>query len=315
MAGFQSTHPLRGATLRPRSTGAIAHDFNPRTPCGVRHGLAVGTFIPVAFQSTHPLRGATQLQTLVTDRFYISIHAPLAGCDADRPCSGTPRYHFNPRTPCGVRLAGVGQLVSPYRPISIHAPLAGCDVRLPARLRGMRPFQSTHPLRGATRQQGAEACRSQFQSTHPLRGATLRRISSPLLTNYFNPRTPCGVRRCACARKTPRLISIHAPLAGCDPMATAFITSSADFNPRTPCGVRRSKWDNLVNSIQFQSTHPLRGATRLIHRHIQIKNISIHAPLAGCDGWKPYQEEARHISIHAPLAGCDADVPSCGQSD
>ena len=33
----------------------------------------------------------------------------------------------------------------------------------------------------------------------------------------------------------------------------------------------------------FQSTHPLRGATTAMNLGQQAVNISIHAPLAGCD--------------------------------
>ena len=57
---------------------------------------------------------------------------------------------------------------------------------------------------------------------------------------YFNPRTPCGVRpEHFTLYDNPFLISIHAPLAGCD-----FVTVET---PKGVCG--------------FQSTHPLRGAT------------------------------------------------------
>ena len=57
----------------------------------------------------------------------------------------------------------------------------------------------------------------------------------------------------------------------------------------------------------FQSTHPLRGATLIIKVRKYIPNISIHAPLAGCDVDKLAKEESlkAKISIHAPLAGCD----------
>ena len=55
----------------------------------------------------------------------------------------------------------------------------------------------------------------------------------------------------------------------------------------------------------FQSTHPLRGATR--HGGVcgQVFQISIHAPLAGCDYRVRNFPFAPRISIHAPLAGCD----------
>ena len=56
-----------------------------------------------------------------------------------------------------------------------------------------------------------------------------------------------------------------------------------DFNPRTPCGVRRSRTENLERRNAFQSTHPLRGATICFESLPLRHDISIHAPLAGCD--------------------------------
>ena len=56
-------------------------------------------------------------------------------------------------------------------------------------------------------------------------------------------------------------ISIHAPLAGCDLSTTIRKTSLSHFNPRTPCGVRHIAQVVSINTITFQSTHPLRGAT------------------------------------------------------
>ena len=80
----------------------------------------------VLFQSTHPLRGATEFRSQVFHGRKISIHAPLAGCDAalnilcrfsfqfqsTHPLRGATTIptntssggiYFNPRTPCGVR--------------------------------------------------------------------------------------------------------------------------------------------------------------------------------------------------------------------
>ena len=80
---FQSTHPLRGATIKcgytllylsnfnPRTPCGVRlgasredrrptpGDFNPRTPCGVRHEQIRNSIAYPKFQSTHPLRGAT----------------------------------------------------------------------------------------------------------------------------------------------------------------------------------------------------------------------------------------------------------------
>ena len=55
---FQSTHPVRGATLADLCRFKWSCNFNPRTPCGVRQSSA---------------EFATPLA--------ISIHAPRAGCD------------------------------------------------------------------------------------------------------------------------------------------------------------------------------------------------------------------------------------------
>ena len=79
--------------------------------------------------------------------------------------------------------------------ISIHAPRAGSDVNEVAAARQEVIFQSTLPVRGATR----------------------RRSACPGHWLYFNPRSPCGERHARHQRKRPRLlISIHAPRAGSD---------------------------------------------------------------------------------------------------
>ena len=59
---------------------------------------------------------------------------------------------------------------------------------------------------------------------------------------------------------------------------------------------------------QFQSTHPLRGATCPLYPAKGESGISIHAPLAGCDALDGWETVQIIISIHAPLAGCDIDL-------
>ena len=56
---FQSTHPMRGATVSPASLPPMKLNFNPRTPCGVRRPA-----------KRHKYKHRP-----------ISIHAPHAGCD------------------------------------------------------------------------------------------------------------------------------------------------------------------------------------------------------------------------------------------
>ena len=80
--------------------------------------------------------------------------------------------------------------------------------------------------------------------------------------------------------------------------------------------------------MQFQSTHPVRGATEDIQSDDLVIRISIHAPREGCDGPRPRSRpgtlrfQSTHpvrgatghrgflrpcgtISIHAPREGCD----------
>ena len=83
------------------------------------------------------------------------------------------------------------------------------------------------------------------------------------------------------------MISIHAPLAGCD-LEAGIVTGDGN---------------------KFQSTHPLRGATSDPVPGRQEQVISIHAPLAGCDQ-KPatlLPENIKFQSTH-PLRGATAKI-------
>ena len=57
-------------------------------------------------------------------------------------------------------------------------------------------------------------------------------------------------------------ISIHAPHAGSDALSGLNPTASLDFNPRPPCGERLEDNAVAVDYIEFQSTPPMRGATK-----------------------------------------------------
>ena len=167
---FQSTHPLRGATSRKE---------------------LVCSFI--GFQSTHPLRGATLRREVAGNRQRISIHAPLAGCDACKPEGIRFCSKFQSTHPLRGATGRFWEYAELYRFQSTH-PLRGATRRT-IELWHWKKFQSTHPLRGATRSEARDAeiqcisihaplagcdidqidttfAREQFQSTHPLRGAT-----------------------------------------------------------------------------------------------------------------------------------------------
>ena len=78
-----------------------------------------------------------------------------------------------------------------------------------------------------------------FQFTHPGRGAT---TSEHGLTTIWQ-------------------VSIHAPREGCDCPKDSKVAYRARFNSRTPGGVRPTRSVRAMFAIEFQFTHPGRGAT------------------------------------------------------
>ena len=192
-----------------------------------------------------------------------------------------------------------------------------------------RVFQSTLPLRGATRVSGSSRPPPIFQSTLPLRGATKTDQSSTGCAYNFNPRSPYGERPPSGYRSTlcyrisihaPLTgsdrknycilqvggISIHAPLTGSDIQLGSGPGSSYYFNPRSPYGERLNPLDGKGCKNEFQSTLPLRGATGHCLGGCFRLLISIHAPLTGSDLIPVCFDDIWGISIHAPLTGSDA---------
>ena len=165
------------------------------------------------------MRGATRGQGQPCPHKGISIHAPRAGCDSAAGAAASDRRHFNPRTPCGVRL---GLYVTVSRSGSYFNPRTPCGVRHEVifnKPRNKDTFQSTHPVRGATQRDLYYQTKQQISIHAPRAGCDAGGISCTAATSHFNPRTPCGVRR---GRGV-------LPRAG------------QNFNPRTPCGVRRRR--------------------------------------------------------------------------
>ncbi len=100
-----------------------------------------------------------------------------------------------------------------------------------------------------------------FQSTLPIRGAT----------------------EVGAAASVGCLISIHAPHTGSDARRRRHSQRGAYFNPRSPYGERQTFIDRRVVEFQFQSTLPIRGATKRAIERFSEALISIHAPHTGSD--------------------------------
>ena len=173
--------------------------------------------------------------------------------------------NFNPRSPYGER-----QL--PYRipdgglVISIHAPLTGSDGCAESAVGSRRDFNPRSPY-------GERLSRTVFWRQY-------QRIS------IHAPLT--GSDRVRAKMDAYRRISIHAPLTGSDFFQHCLHLQISHFNPRSPYGERlyklslfrglqhfnpRSPYGERLNddlpdleSLQFQSTLPLRGATARLHK-------------------------------------------------
>nr|DAQ64152.1 MAG TPA: hypothetical protein [Caudoviricetes sp.] len=81
----------------------------------------------------------------------------------------------------------------------------------------------------------------------------------------------------------------------------------AYFNPRTPCGVLLCVLRPASAGREISIHAPLTGCDDPDDlADIDICDISIHAPLTGCDMDFPARSCILiDISIHAPLTGCD----------
>ena len=168
---FQSTLPLRGATVRRRPDNGRAiisihtplagsdpsacwnppttSNFNPHSPCGERLSRSAAVWRSRNFNPHSPCGERLQSGVTISNVAVISIHTPLAGSDANlchKPCR---IFCISIHTP----LAGSDcPILPPIHGIviSIHTPLAGSDFSPFTRNSYEGKFQSTLPLRGAT---------------------------------------------------------------------------------------------------------------------------------------------------------------------
>ena len=152
------------------------------------------------------------------------------------------------------------------------------------------PWQKVHRQKssedghaGATNNKRS-SCTAHIISIHaPVRGAT-HRLTCRISCRLFQSTPPVRGATCTVTRfNAVDAISIHAPRAGGDGWTLNAIAAILDFNPRPPCGGRRGFVTPPFKILSFQSTPPVRGATR----HWSVQNpcneISIHAPRAGGD--------------------------------
>ena len=190
------------------------------------------------FQPTRPLRDATR-----TGRAASALSSD-----------------FNPRVPCGTRLAHTITAASSKD----FNPRVPCGTRL-----------------GFGKSCG-RLCT--FQPTRPLRDATATIMPTAVLADHFNPRVPCGTRLLrGMEQDYMHLFQPTRPLRD----ATAALHAVCPiirFQPTRP--LRDATCLRLPPTClnrTFQPTRPLRDATRLLRGHGESLDISTHASLAGRD--------------------------------
>ncbi len=213
------------------------------------------------FQSTLPVWGATAAAAESVYAHAISIHAPRVGSDGSDNGGGGGFFAFQSTLPVWGATAPGGHLPSPAL------------------------FQSTLPVWGATPRGKPQRKKVNISIHAPRVGSDGQQPAHPHHHRNFNPRSPCGERRCAQSEQGRELqISIHAPRVGSDYPG-----------PGHPAGRR-----------EFQSTLPVWGAT--VHQPTQPPEPVHFNPRSPCGERRPGSMSgwsSRRISIHAPRVGSD----------
>ena len=169
MIKFQSTLPVRGATVLCEVSRGKQRNFNPRSPCGERRGAFYGcTGLTISIHA--PRAGSDDVFWKVYPR-HTAFQSTLPVRERRRQKSMNGwRRHFNPRSPCGERLL------------------------TPQRAWWSKAFQSTLPVRGATAIISYAKCSRDISIHAPRAGSDLWCILLLWHGLHFNPRSPCGER-------------------------------------------------------------------------------------------------------------------------
>ena len=257
---FQSTLPMRGATLFHPSGCDAKKDFNPHSPCGERQRRGnvprllqmisihtphagsdgIGRYVwvndVISIHTPHAGSDFCRHDQIVFLR-HISIHTPHAGSDHTTQRKMASHSHFNPHSPCGERRQQILNYLA-LLDISIHTPHAGSDFSINAHAAQLPDF---------------------------------------------NPHSPCGERPHYVIGCVTLKISIHTPHAGSDQAEEKQNSKYCYFNPHSPCGERRWCTCSPVSTTHFNPHSPC--GERPVIRGVSIMDIkiSIHTPHAGSD--------------------------------
>ena len=168
-------------------------DFNPRTPRGVRRLAPVCSRYLQNFNPRTP-RGVRPYNYLkLRTSVFISIRAPLAGCDIQTDNGGEFTNPFQSAHPSrGATRNDLFDTISTE--ISIRAPLAGCDKNMIIACEDFKINFNPRTPRGV--RLGVQTRLPIVYDFNPRtpRGVRPYAESPGSVSKHFNPRTPRGVR-------------------------------------------------------------------------------------------------------------------------
>ena len=230
------------------------------------------------------MRGATAIPRHFLHVRPISIHTPHAGSDRSVCSMPNECSNFNPHSPCGERpcpnfVESTNNEISIHTPhagsdvvhafvdgrgvvISIHTPHAGSDSYGRISISSLLRFQSTLPMRGATNPVNLPRAGRTISIHTPHAGSDDQQGYNTGQLPDFNPHSPCGERRSISAFTYRDRISIHTPHAGSDVRGCQSVPG-CQISIHTPhAGSDIVHLIPVFSSLRFQSTLPMRGATR-----------------------------------------------------
>ena len=184
------------------------------------------------------MRGATLRSSPALQFNEVSIHAPHARGDNQQLGKAVDARCFNPRPSCEGR------------------PGTLCTMSL------VSMFQSTPLMRGATC--GYRRCGQWLACFNPrpsCEGRPVKTTKGFTLIQFQSTPLMRGATRDANLAKSASEVSIHAPHARGDFTSTRSSSFQRCFNPRPSCEGRPCALPLPCNSMRFQSTPLMRGAT------------------------------------------------------
>ena len=252
---------MRGATVGSIPNPATISDFNPRAPCGARPSFVTDIDAKhLHFNPRAPCGARLHYRLGLAFGDGISIHAPHAG--RDREVSAT----------------SVSMVL-----ISIHAPHAGRDPQGANIRHGNASFQSTRPMRGATKKnQKYLYHHSHFNPRAPCGARRVYKFVKDWLPWYFNPRAPCGARLQVSGSACEHFrISIHAPHAGRDSKSEQIALHIFAKKAWIP--------DIFAQNAAFQSVLPLADRQKLLYLRCEplrkfLRAFASHYKIIGSSG-------------------------------